>query len=610
MESDNNSISEEIIKESDVNKEEKDEEKQEEKDEEKQEEKPEKQVEEIENKFSFKSFYEKKKVTVIEYIVYTVISLGLTCFLTIKLGYTIYTFVRDNYNFDLDGITQEHAFFGGYRDSSEFVWKSFRNNLLIYSIFATIMVIVNKIVKRFLNLKIVKIFYLLFGVGFSCYLHRILFLVLFLVLVIEYILCLCYRYLGKILFIILTWLICIATEVCLEFHYIRVYEFLYSWPEYIINQYVGLDVVFQFILLKIISFNMEYSTMYENDTSKMEKLNAEKEKHFQECKDCQEGYFCLTTLKKYIILKQSDFSFVNLLIYTLYPAFYVAGPTIMYHTFIFQLQNKENKHNNIFFKKKVIFIIKCLVIFIAFEIFNHFVYITALLNDKKWRNKEALKKFKEDNPHYIYFFLVFNRLVFVFMKYDVIWKISRLWGWMDGICCEENINRCIYNNYSFEGFWRQWHRSFNIWLIRYMYIPMGGSDKKFINTFIIFSFVALWHEVKLHLLVWAWSIYLTLIPEMLIKRYFNKKERQYLTNYFWFRYLRAFVCSIDILLMICSNLCGYGFEANEIVDSFKEIFQMAGVLGVLGFLGFFALNTFPMFFVRDLEEANGIKKNY
>ena len=595
MDSDNNNIiTEEVLKESDKINEVKEEE----------------EESENENKFSFKSFYEKKKVTVIEYIVFTVISLGLTGFLTIKLAITVYTFVRDNYNFKLGGLTKDHAFFGGYRDETDFVWRYFRNNLLIYLIFATIMVTINQLVKRFLKLEIVKVFYLLFGLGFAGYLHRISIVFFLLVLLFEYILCLCYRFLGKICFIILTWVTCIAVEACLEFHLIRVPEFLNFLPEFLRVEFVALDVVFQFILLKIISFNMEYSIMYESEKSKIEKLNEEKEKHFQECKDCQEGYYCLTTLKKYIILKLSDFSFVNLLIYIFYPPFYVAGPTIMYHTFIFQLQNKDGKHNNIFFKKKIIYIIKCFVIFVAFEVYTHFIYITALLNNKNQINKDALEKFKKEVPHYIYFFLVFNRLVFVFMKYDVIWKISRLWGWMDGICCEENINRCVYNNYTFEGFWRQWHRSFNIWLIRYMYIPMGGSKKKFINTFIIFSFVALWHEVKLHLLVWAWSIYLTLIPEMLIKRFFNKKERLYLTNYFWFRYLRAFACSIDILLMVCSNLCGYGFEVEDIIDNFKEIFQFAGVLGVFGFLGFFALNTFPMFFVRDLEEANGIKKNY
>ena len=76
-------------------------------------------------------------------------------------------------------------------------------------------------------------------------------------------------------------------------------------------------------------------------------------------------------------------------------------------------------------------------------------------------------------------------------------------GWADGIYAEENMNRCIYNNYSFEGFWRQWHGSYNIWLIRYMNIPLGGKQKKLLNTFIIFSFVALWHDLWFNLLLWA-----------------------------------------------------------------------------------------------------------
>ena len=598
----------------------------------------------IKEGFSFKSFYEKKKLTVIEYIVYTVISIALTGFLTIKLGISVYTFVRDKWEFDLNGLTQDHAFFGGYRDLSDFVWKAFRSNLLLISIFAAIMVIINQIMKRFLNVILVKICYLVFGLGYACFLHRITFVYIFLAIVLEYILCLCYPCLGKIAFIILTWFIVIGIKVTHEImddYEVEFDPFPDFLPEFLKTEFLSWKVVFQFILLKLISFNMEYSTMYENEKEKiietekekiietekekiiekekekekeksnMEKLIDEKEKHFQKCEDCKEGYPCLTTLKKYIILQKSDFSFVNLLIYTLYPPFYLAGPTIMYHSFIFQLQNyHEHKHYHFFFKKKIIFIIKCLVIFVAFEIFNHFIYIHVLLNNQRKQNRQALADFKKDYPHYIYYCLVFNRLVFVFMKYDVIWKISRLWGWMDGICCEDNINRCVYNNYSFEGFWRQWHRSFNVWLIRYMYIPMGGSKYKFLNTFVIFSFVALWHEFKLHLLIWAWTIYATLIPEIIIKRFFNRKEKQYLTNYIWFRYLRAFACSIDILLMTISNLVGYGFEEGQILDSFKELYEFAGVLGILCFLVFFALNTFPMFFVRDLEEANGIKKNY
>ena len=303
MEQDNNNITEKVIKESDIIKEEK----------------------ENENKFNFKYFYENKKLTVIEYIVFTILSLGVTIFLTIKLGIEVYTFVRDEKGFEgeykLNGISED-TFFGGYRDTTEFVWRSFRNNLLIILIFAAIMVTINQLIKRFFKIEIVKIFYLLFGLGYTCYLHRISIIYIFLVMVFEYILCLCYRYLGRIIFIILTWLICILTKAGLEYNIIVVPKFLDFLPEVVRNDFVNIGVSFQFIMLKVISFNMEYSIMCENDSSKTEKLNAEKEEHFQKCQVCQEGYFCLTTLKKYIIIEKSDFSFVNLIIYTFYPPFY------------------------------------------------------------------------------------------------------------------------------------------------------------------------------------------------------------------------------------------------------------------------------------------------
>ena len=49
-----------------------------------------------------------------------------------------------------------------------------------------------------------------------------------------------------------------------------------------------------------------------------------------------------------------------------------------------------------------------------------------------------------------------------------------------------------------------------------MYIPLGGRERRILNTFIIFSFVALWHDLRLNLLLWAWGIYICLM----------KKERE------------------------------------------------------------------------------------
>ena len=94
---------------------------------------------------------------------------------------------------------------------------------------------------------------------------------------------------------------------------------------------------------------------------------------------------------------------------------------------------------------------------------------------------------------------------------------------MDGIDTVENMTRCMFNQHSPSEFWRTWHRSFNRWIIRYMYIPLGGKHKMIYNIWIIFTFVAFWHDIELHLLAWGWIIALFLIPEYFLTRLFNRK---------------------------------------------------------------------------------------
>lgn len=55
----------------------------------------------------------------------------------------------------------------------------------------------------------------------------------------------------------------------------------------------------------------------------------------------------------------------------------------------------------------------------------------------------------------------FNTLIFIWLKFDTIWKISRCWALWDNVEVHENMNRCVNNNYNQMGFWRAWHRGFN-----------------------------------------------------------------------------------------------------------------------------------------------------
>jgi D-alanyl-lipoteichoic acid acyltransferase DltB (MBOAT superfamily) len=76
-------------------------------------------------------------------------------------------------------------------------------------------------------------------------------------------------------------------------------------------------------------------------------------------------------------------------------------------------------------------------------------------------------------------------------------------------------------------------------LIRYLYIPLGGSKYKAINIWVIFLFVALWHDFTADLLFWAGIICLALLPEMTIMHFFNKPKYY---KYWWFKYVTAVAC--------------------------------------------------------------------
>lgn len=83
--------------------------------------------------------------------------------------------------------------------------------------------------------------------------------------------------------------------------------------------------------------------------------------------------------------------------------------------------------------------------------------------------------------------------------------------------------RCMSNNYSIVGFWKGWHCSFNRWLVRYIYVPLGGSRPgRRWNVFIVFVFVAYWHDVEPKLFAWGLLNGIFLALEMMVKDLYRR----------------------------------------------------------------------------------------
>ena len=52
---------------------------------------------------------------------------------------------------------------------------------------------------------------------------------------------------------------------------------------------------------------------------------------------------------------------------------------------------------------------------------------------------------------------------------------------------------------------------------RYIYIPLGGNERVVLNSVIVFSFVALWHDLSFKLLAWGWLVCLFILPELVAR---------------------------------------------------------------------------------------------
>jgi D-alanyl-lipoteichoic acid acyltransferase DltB (MBOAT superfamily) len=194
-------------------------------------------------------------------------------------------------------------------------------------------------------------------------------------------------------------------------------------------------------------------------------------------------------------------------------------------------------------------------------------------------------------------------LVFIWYKFLIIWKTARLWSKIYGVEVIDNMSRCIFNNYGFEGFWRMWHRGFNHWLIRYLYVPLGGKSN-ILSVLAVVSFVSFWHDHTINIVFWGLIIALFMIPEIMIKKYFRKYKRHWYNTY-WLKYVAGFVSSIYIHFLIICNCIGFGYGVGQmelVLEKIQNEYQT-----IIGSIFIVMIPTLCMFHIRNLE---GNMKNY
>jgi D-alanyl-lipoteichoic acid acyltransferase DltB (MBOAT superfamily) len=291
-----------------------------------------------------------------------------------------------------------------------------------------------------------------------------------------------------------------------------------------------------------------------------------------------------------------DYGFFNYLAYVLYSPLYLAGPIITFNDFVHQQRYPQPTTSPTLVIK---YGLRLLSSILTMELVLHYFYVVAIS-----KTGHTHDSWSSDTPFQLSMIGYFN-LHIIWLKLLIPWRFFRLWALVDHVDPPENMLRCMSNNYSALAFWRAWHRSFNRWIVRYIYIPFGGASRPIANMVVVFTFVALWHDLSFKLLAWGWLVVLFVIPELVCRKVFSKRrfegrERAY-------RYLSGLGAVGNILMMMGANLVGFAIGVEGVRDLVR------GVLGSWEGFGFVALACTALFMaaqimfeVREGEKRVGI----
>ncbi|CAN8100939.1 unnamed protein product [Discula destructiva] len=348
------------------------------------------------------------------------------------------------------------------------------------------------------------------------------------------------------------------------------------------------EILFNITVLRLISFNLDYYwSLNYRSSSPMEK---------------QSDPTSLSERDRMSIPAPArDFTFRNYVAYAVYAPLYLTGPILTFNDYISQLRYRPLSIET---PRTIRYAVRFLLCLLCMEVMLHFIYVNAIT--------KANPDWSSYTPAQLSLLSYISCMV-IWLKLLLPWRLFRLWSLLDGIDPPENMVRCMTDNYSTTSFWRSWHRSYNKWLVRYLWIPLGGADfstalgaaRSVGGYLLVFTFVALWHDIKLRLLMWSWLIVLFLLPEaaavmLFPRRKFEGRETLY-------RCLCACGGAANCIIMMMANLVGFAFGMDGLKSILKGIFETwSGVLFFVTAFGSIFVGVQVMFEVREAEKRKGI----
>ena len=135
-----------------------------------------------------------------------------------------------------------------------------------------------------------------------------------------------------------------------------------------------------------------------------------------------------------------------------------------------------------------------------------------------------------------------------------------------------------YKSLSISEFWRRWHITLNRFFTRYLYIPLGGSQKgegrTLLNTMIVFSVSGIWHGANFTFILWGILHGVAVCLNRLFRNGWDKLPRilrlavTFLFTSFAWGLFRA--DSVLQYVQICNRIISFSGETgDEVLSAFR-----------------------------------------
>ncbi|KAL9647636.1 hypothetical protein ABK040_015126 [Willaertia magna] len=499
-------------------------------------------------------------------------------------------------------------FFGYKIDLTDPQWRSFRTFIPLLAIGSIIFILLSKLIRHILFPKSTLasfIFYFISSLLFVYFLHGNFMLIIVFVALVNYLI-------GRIFGSskwnpFLSWMFNLI--ILFSSDYYDGYSFTYFKLPYWLDYNKGVlrwETYFNITFCRLISYNMDYCEQIRRKEGQQITEKKENEK-WTEYRQRQES--TLDTSK--------DFNLLYYFVYLFYIPLFIGGPVCSYTAFL--SYTKYSNQQEVSFKRLLWLTFLLVIYIVGLEIFLHLIYFVGFNETGIWKDDHWGRHVYDSNqetslsPFYVGMtgFLTLN---FMYLKFLIIWRLFRLWALWDGVNPPENMNRCVCNNYLVSGFWRSWHRSLYLWIVRYLYVPLGGNRTRVWNIWIVFSFIALWHDLWWRWLAWAWINCALLILEVVVTHvivprltWLNKLKVQ---RPYIHLAIETFTGGISIILLMIANLAiMHGFEDTPLF--IKQLFWQNG--GGFYFIVVWiclAIAVTLDLYVRDREAEKGAESRY